>query len=231
MTLMALIFARCEKNENYEVSKTYQDYILAGDTTDITQYILGDYVEFKIDGDTIPNWFAGSSSDFIDTPIDIDNDNEFDIRYGAYNFLTYNILIYRALYFKNNYGNLQNYEFAIQEQDTVGMDNDTIKFARLFDMGDTVSSRELWYSTTDPSKEINQVFISYYYDYEFHNSTIHPKDAGSIAGKELYINKSGLDKYVGIRKKVKDDYIYGYLKIQFENNDNLKIMKSVFADK
>ncbi|NJK97237.1 MAG: hypothetical protein HC905_22080 [Bacteroidales bacterium] len=201
--LIVLTFIQCAKDENSEVAKTYQDYIIAGDSTDITQYILGDYIEFLTDGDTIPDWFAGSTSDFIDSPIDIDKDNEFDIRYGAYIFLTYNILIYKALYFKNNYGNLQHYEFAILARDTIGMNNDTIKFARLFETGDTISSQEHWYSTTDPGKVMNQIFISYYYDYEFHNSTIHPNDNESIEGKELYFNKSGLEKYVGIRKKVK----------------------------
>lgn len=231
LALIALFFIQCEKNESPEILRKNQDYIVAGDSINITQYLLGDYVEFILDGDTKPTWFTGSSSSYFDTPIDIDEDNEFDIRYSAYNFLTYNVLIYRALFLSNNYGNFQNYEFAIIEQDTVGMNNDTLKFAKLFDMGDTISLSERWYSSTDPSKKINQFFILYYYDYDFHNRTMHPNDTETIEGRELFINKSALNKYVGIRKKVKDVYIYGYLQIHFENYDNFKLIKSGFADK
>jgi len=248
--LVSLIFIQCEKNDPIDTSDNnlndslnlgdtneivetilYQDFIVAGDLNKITIYNLEESINFLNDGDSIPDLLAGSSSGYVDIPLDIDEDDELDIRYGAHDFLTYNILINRDLFVSNNYGNEQDYQFAIIKPDTLGMDNDTIRFAYLFNEGDTISSSANWYSTKDPSNISNICFISYYYDYDFHNSTIHPNDSGSIDGKELYKNKSGLNKYIGIRKKVLDDYIYGYIQINFENYDDLDIIKSGFADR
>lgn len=233
---LLLLMIQCEKDLEKETDQNahskeltiLQDYIIAGDTSIGTKYFIGDSIENMYDGDTVPGdiWTTMNYFSYDDFPLNIDEDEELEIRFGAINYLMVKYLICRGLFVSNNYNN-EKIEFVLLQNHVIGMNNDTVKLTKLFNKGDTISTKNFWFHG-DNSKGKNLFYLSYYYDFESHKAlSLYSGD--TITGNEIMINQSVNDKFIGIRKKIGENYAYGWISCEFKDYDEFKLLYSMFA--
>lgn len=223
---IAVLIIGCEKEDSSgKVNVSYPDYIRSGDTVNTTflklDYKLINYT--KSDSFPSSNVYGENGSEFI--PLKIDKDDIFDIRYGYTYLKERDFLIAKTFFMSNNYGNEKNIEFAVQKEDYYGASADSthpviIKLLTTFNKFDTINKNQRW--VKDP--EVKDVYyISYYYNFQ--------KYFENYSGKDLFYNGNVLNKYIAIRRKVDDQYIYGWIEFSVANYERLEIHGCAFADK
>lgn len=229
--IIALFVISCEKEDTESSNKhIYPDHILAGDTSAFVSFHDRYKIENLNNGDSVPSMNSSSSSDYINYPLNFNYDQNPEIRYGYTNYLVNNYLILRNFFVSNNYANSDSIEFALNRQGLWGMGNDTLMTVKLFSNKETIDNHQRWYKCSNPDYP-NVYFLSYYYDYESDNKLRFPQHAEPLKGSNISMNKTIDDKYIGIRKKTKNGYVYGFIKVSVNNFDHFKLYGYAFADK
>jgi len=228
LSLIALSLTNCTKEELLPQIEN-PDFIIAGDSLSYVIFSTDYTIDGLDNGDSIPDWYPSSSSGYENSPVSFDTHENEEFRYGYLNYLVNNYLILRSFFISNNYGNTDSIDFAINVQDINGRGAETLKTVKLFSFGDTININQLWLHNENPDY-YNSYFISYYYDYESDNNLRFPFDSEPLQGSELYINGTVTDKYIGIRKRINNEYVYGYIKFSMKNYDQFKLLGYAFAD-
>ncbi len=212
IALVIFIYS-CEKDnrDNIDKANTNNDsilitnnYILAGDSlTGSFKNISADLL-FDNLGAAKPSSIESGSSSFGDFPLNIDFDSIFDIRYGAEILFRNNYAISRAFFVRNNYGYENKIEFASIQSKFINL-NDTSTLLTLFNANDTINVNQNWIFST----KSELYFISIVNKFK-------PYFDGFI-GDNISINTNIDDKYIGIRKKIGNIYVYGWMKVSILN--------------
>jgi hypothetical protein len=211
-TIFFFIYS-CEKDNKDNIDKENsindsilitKDYILAGDSITGSFKNISENIVFNNLGAAKPSNMESGSSSFCDYPLNIDFDSIFDIRYGAEILFKNNYAISRAFFVRNNYGYENKIEFASIQSKFINL-NDTSTLLTLFNVNDTININQNWIS----SAESELYFISIV-------NLFKPYFDGFI-GDNLNINTDIDDKYIGIRKKIENIYVYGWIKVSILN--------------
>jgi hypothetical protein len=232
LLLIALFITNCKKDDLASITTLNpSEFIIAGDSLNCLLF-SDDYVfEGFANGDSVPSWNYSSSGGYQNLPVSFDIGEKKEFRYGCSNCLVNNYLIYRSFFISNNYENKEKIDFAINPHENIGMRNDTIKTVNLFSYGDTINKNQIWLNSGNVEYPYpNEYFISYYYDYDNDNNLRFPQDSEPLKGCSLFINRTVTDKYIGLRKKVDNKYVYGFIRFSIINYDHFKLLEYAFAE-
>lgn len=210
LMFIGILFVQCQKEElEQQKDKTYQlklNYL-------IDNYTVTDSIPSRI---TVGNGY--SSFAFVERSIDINNDDTTDLVITASCAALNNYLIKKSFLITEAKGGI---EIAIQPTANWGMGNDTLHVISVFDAPAPIASYTTWYKVSTGKA----CSLSYYYDYTHHAYISDVPVAKSVDQK---INLNVNSKYLGIRKKIKNNYVYGWIKFSIENNEKLELLECYF---
>jgi len=193
------------------------NFILAGDTLNYKYSRLNFNLDNITVSDSVPSTGGDwGSSSFEDTPIDIDNDKSLDIRYGCGALYRNDYLILKMFIISNNYDNDKKLEFAVENNEIINLD-DTVKMISWFNLNDTINFNHRWIASDNAEK----YYLTLYCDFEEYFD--------DFIGKNESINENVKNKYIGVRIKNGEKYIYGWLKGSVYNHERLILSGSSFA--
>jgi hypothetical protein len=211
LLFIGILFVQCQKDElEQKKDNTYQlklNYLIENHT-------VTESIPTKM---TLGNGY--SSSGFVQRSIDIDENNTTDlVVMGSYTTLN-NFLIRKSFQITEVKDSI---EIAIQPTANYGMDNDTLHVINVFDAPALIESYTNWYKVS--AEKI--CLLSYYYDYTQH---VYINNAPVIKSADQKINLNVNSKYLGIRKKIKNNYVYGWIRFSIENNEKLELLECCFC--
>jgi hypothetical protein len=210
LLLIGILFAQCQKEEleqkNDNTSQLKLNYLIENHT--VTESIPSKT--------TLGNGY--SSSGYVQRSIDIDENNTTDlVVMGSYTTLN-NFLIRKSFQITEVKDSI---EIAIQPSVNYGMNNDTLHIINVFDAPTLIESYTNWYKAS--AEKV--CLLSYYYDYTHH---VYISNVPVVKSADQKINLNVSSKYLGIRKKTKNNYIYGWIKFSIENNEKLELLECYF---
>ena len=215
--LMVLSLFSCKKENPANVKLPYDNYIIAGDSLKNEYMKLKYYLENISAGDSVPSSFLYNSGDFEDLPINIDNDNILDIRYGCSILYRNDYAISQSYFFENTYGNEKEIEFAVTDKKIINL-NDSVYILHIYNELDSINANQLWVS----NEKVEKYHISML-------NTFQPYFSEDYRGSNLSININVKNKYIGIRRKTDQGYVYGWLRVSITNNERMTISGSAFS--
>ena len=216
---MIVSIASCKKEDTTIFNPA--KYIIAGNNN---FYKLDYNLKNITKSDSIRSSIEYGSFDFVQNPINIDNDSIKDIRYGFSNLYNSGLVIFKGYFICNNYDNEKNIEFAAQEKDYYGGSLDTLNPQKIilintFSKFDTINENCRWVQ----DKNVNEIFfISWYSSLKNY--------FGNYCSQDFNFNINVQDKYIGIRRKVNNKYIYGWLEFSIIDNENLQLKGCALAN-
>jgi len=193
-----------------------KDFILAGDSMSYKYTKLNITLDNISYGNSVPSNNKYTYSTAKDTPFNIDDDIIPDIRFGYYTFYRNDYAISKAFFVKNNYGNEKKIEFAVATKQVTNL-IDTNFVITLFNKSDTINSKQLWLGSDEPKMylvSLLNTFEPYFKDY---------------IGSNISVHKNEESMYIGLRRKVGDNYIYGWIRISVKNSERFDISGSSFS--
>lgn len=222
-----IAFAACEKESNDD-NKLSSDQdsifilnnsILAGDSN-IYNYLNIDLEATNyLEGDSVPStieWF--SSSSYISEPINIDKDDIFDIRVAVLGFVQNNYVVAKSFLFQNNDIIEKEIEFAVEKDKVCNVDR-LMHVLKLFDKLDVIDAENEWVSNGYP----NHYILSIEYEYESYF------DLDIFKGEDISFNENVDHKYIGIRTKIEDSYVYGWIAVSVQDNKDMQVLGSAHS--
>ncbi len=226
LIIILLVAASCDKNDPQPMN-SFPEFILAGASEGVSEYTFSNKSTGHItNGDSVFNWNAPTINQTHLASLNLDGDDLTDITYGFTSLIIYGILTFRSLHISNIGPDIDGYEFAIEKNNVEGFDGNRVNMVKLFSETDTISSTSHWLTeSTDVSNQ--RVHLSYFYNREYHSNW---DDSVNHEMGNLFLNPHAKNKFIGIRKKVNDQYVYGYIECDFENYNNLTLLRSAFAD-
>lgn len=210
LMFIGILFVQCQKDGlEQQKDNKYQlklNYL-------IENHIVTDSIPSKI---TLGNGY--SSSGFVQRSIDIDEDDTTDLVItGSYTTLN-NFLIRKSFQITEVKDSI---EIAVLPNANYGMNNDTIHVISVFDDPAPIESYANWYKVSAKKA----CLLSYYYDYTNH---VYIDNAHVIKSADQKINININSKYIGIRKKIRNNYAYGWIRFSIENNEKLQLTECYF---
>jgi len=205
LMFIGVLFVQCQKDEVEQQKGTeYQmklNYLIENHT-------VTDSIPSKI---TLGNGY--SSSGFVQRSIDMNEDDTTDLVItGSYATLN-NFLIQKSFQITQVKDSM---EIAVLPLVNYGMYNDPFQLISVFDDPASIESCTSWYKLSAQ----RVCFLSYYYDYTDH---VYIDRASVIKSTDQKINANINSKYIGIRKKIKNNYVYGWIRFSIENNEKLQL--------
>lgn len=193
-----------EKEEQYEFQK-YNFQL---------NYIFENFTDFDIIPVQIP-LDDRSAFRFSINYIDINDDDDDDDFYVSENYYAINdFLITKSFSISHETLSDDHFEIAILEDDYILM-NDSIKIAAVLNKTEEINSHLKWSQLNDK----DMIFLSCYYDYE--NYVYILNEDTPINGTNLNINGNINSKFIGVRKKIDNQYFYGWIQFTIENHERL----------
>ena len=205
LLLIGVLFVQCQKDEVDQLkSLEYQmklNYLIENRT-------VTDSLPSKI---TLGKGFSGSG--FVQQSVDMNEDDTIDLVItGSYATLN-NFLIQKSFQITQVKDSM---EIAVLPLANYGMNNKPFELISVFDDPASIESCTNWYKVS--AQKI--CFLSYYYDYT--NRVYIDRDP-VIKSTDLKINANIDSKYLGVRKKIKNNYVYGWIRFSIENNEKLQL--------
>jgi hypothetical protein len=197
LTLACTVFAQCKKDDEVP------NFIKAGESKGNVLYTLN-----FVDSIEAPVWHEYTDAFFRSSPVNIDNDDDYDVRVAVgrntYNDTTISLDIMLGY-------NGTNCDFAIGSDDYYIEEFDTLKFIKLFNVGAEINQNQRWLQGDNS----HLFFISIYYNYN---------------GIYLSRNENISYKYIGIRKLIGSSYRYGWIKINVADLKQVSLEESCFTN-
>ncbi|MBN2485079.1 MAG: hypothetical protein JXB34_03800 [Bacteroidales bacterium] len=190
--IACLLFVQCNRDEEGQVN-----FIKAGEVSGKKLFNFNE--SFSIEE---PVEFEYSYSYFASVPLNIDENNDFDIRLimGCNTYDGADIIRHFQIIDNGN-----NFEIAVDTNIIIVNETDTIIQTKLFGFSDIISHNENW----SPGYS----FISVYYNCP-----------------PVYYNINPLvtNKYIGVRKKTNAGYRYGWLNVKVIDLKQIIVEQSCF---